>query len=108
MDEGLIKRLVVTIKCGVCGEYYEGKNVKVLGRRDELWFLSVFCPACGSQGLVAAVIEEGGLPRPIGDLGGAEQAAFRNLGPVSADELLDIHVFLKEFDGDFLRLFSKE
>ena len=108
MDEGFIKRLVVTIKCGVCGEHYEGENVKVLGHRDGLWFLSVFCPACGSQGLVAAVVQEGELPLPITDLSETEQARFRNLGPVSADELLDIHEFLKEFDGEFSRLFSNE
>ena len=108
MDEGFIKRLVATVRCGVCGEHYDGQNVKVLGHRDALWFLNVFCPACGSQGLLAAAIKEGELLWPITDLSETEQARFRNLGPVSADELLDIHGFLKEFDGDVSRLFSKE
>jgi len=108
MDERFIKRLVATVKCGVCGEHYEGQNVKVLGHRDALWFLSVFCPACGGQGLLAAAIKEGELLRPITDLSETEQAKFRNLGPVSADELLDIHEFLRDFDGDVSRLLSEE
>ena len=107
MDEGFIKRLVITIQCGVCGEHYEGENVKVLGHRDGLWFLGVFCPACRSQGLVATTIKERELPLPLTDLSETEQAKFRNLGPVSADELLDIHGFLKEFEGDVSCLFPK-
>jgi hypothetical protein len=108
MDEGFIKRLAVTMKCGVCGERYRGENVEVLGHRDDLWFMSVFCPACGSQGLVAAAVKEGEVLRPVTDISEKEQAKFCNVGPVSADELLDIHVFLKDFDGDFSRLLSRE
>ena len=107
MDEGLIKRLITTIKCGICGRLYEGGNVRILGHRDDLWFLSVFCPACRSQGLVAAVIKEGQLPQLITDLTEADQAKFRELGSVDADDLLDIHTFLREFDGDFAQLFSE-
>ena len=108
MDEGFIKKLVIAIECGVCGERYEDENVRIIGHRDDLWFLSVFCPACRSQGLVAAVIEEGELSCSITDLNEMEQAKFCNQGPVSADELLDIHLFLEEFDGDFSRLFFGE
>ena len=107
MDEGLIKRLIATIKCGICGRLYEGGNVRILGHRDDLWFLSVFCPACRSQGLVAAVIKEGQLPHLITDLTEADQAKFCELEPVDADDLLDIHAFLREFDGDFAQLFSE-
>lgn len=108
MNERYIKRLIATIKCGVCGHHYEGENVKILGHRDEFWFLSVFCPVCRSRGFVAAVIKEGMLPQLITDLSEAEKAKFRDLEAVGADDLLDIHNFLKEFDGDFAHLFSRE
>jgi hypothetical protein len=108
MDGEFIKRLITTIKCGVCGQPYEGENVRILGHRDALWFLSVFCPACRSQGLVAAVIKEGQMPRLITDLTETERAKFRELEPVDADDLLDIHSFLEAFDGDFAHLFSEE
>jgi len=106
MDEGFIKRLVATIKCGVCGQRYEGEHVRILGHYGDLWFLSVYCSACHSQGLVAAVIREGQLPELITDLTEEEYDKFREMDVVSEDDLLDIHNFLKEFDGDFSRFFS--
>ncbi len=108
MDEQFIKRLITTIKCGVCGHHYEGSNVRILGHRDDLWFLSVFCPACRSQGLMAAVINEGRLPELVTDLTEEEYARFCPLVVVVADDVLDVHNFLRDFDGDFSRLFSKE
>ncbi len=107
MEEGFIKRLITTMKCGVCGQHYEVGNVRVLGHRDDLWFMSVFCPSCRSQGLVAVVIKEGKLPQVVTDFTEEEQAKFRGMEAVDADEVLDLHDFLKEFDGDFSHLFSK-
>lgn len=108
MDEGFLKRLVATIKCGVCGQRYEGENVKLLGHYGDLWFLSVYCSACQSQGLVAAVIKEGKLPELITDLTEEEYDKFREIDEVSSNDLLDIHNFLRDFDGDFSYIFSKE
>ncbi|MFQ5925237.1 MAG: hypothetical protein ACE5IE_04505 [Dehalococcoidia bacterium] len=108
MDEQFIKRLITTIKCGVCGHHYEGSNVRILGHHDDLWFLSVFCPACRSQGLMAAVLKEGRLPELVTDLTEEEYARFCSLVAVGADDVLDVHNFLRDFDGDFSRLFSEE
>ena len=105
MDEGFIKRVVATIKCGVCGQHYEEKDVKLLGYHGDLWFLSVYCSACHSQGLVAVVIREGQLPELITDLTEEEYDKFREIDVVSDNDLLDIHSFLKEFDGDFSHIF---
>ncbi len=107
MDERLIKRLMMAVRCGVCGERYEGENVRILGRYSDLWFLSVYCPGCHSQGLVAAVLKEGKLPELVTDLAEEEYAKFREIAVVDADDMLDLHNFLKEFDGDFSRIFSK-
>jgi len=108
MDEGFIKRLVATIKCGVCSQRYQGGNVRILGHYGDLWFLSVYCSACHSQGLVAAVIKEGQVPTLITDLTEREYDKFREMGVVSDNDLLDIHNFLKNFDGDFSHIFFKE
>jgi len=108
MDEKLIKKLMATMKCGVCGQRYEGNNIRILGHRDDLWFLSVYCSACRSQGLVAAVIKEGESFEVVTDLTAEEYAKFSEVDVVDADDVLDIHHFLEEFDGDFLHIFSKE
>ena len=108
MEEGLIKRLLASIKCGVCGQPYEVDNINVLGHQEDLWFLSTFCPACQARCLVAAVIREGRVPEVITDLTKAELDKFRNVSRVTIDEVLDMHNFLKGFDGDFSWLFSQK
>ena len=108
MKENLIKRLMTSVKCGVCGQGYEVDNVNVLGHQEDMWFLSAFCPACHTRYLVAAVIKEGKVPEVITDLTEAELDKFRKMGRVTADEVLDVHSFLKGFDGDFSQLFSQK
>lgn len=108
MEEGLIKRVMASMKCGVCGQRYEPDNINVLGQQEDLWFLRVFCSACQTQYLVAAVIREGKMPEVITDLTEAESDKFRNADKLTADEVLDMHNFLKDFDGDFSRLLSRK
>ena len=108
MEEGLIKRLMASVKCDVCGQRYEVDNINILGHHEDLWFLSVLCPACHARCLVAAVIKQGRVPEVTTDLTKVELDRFRNVGRVSADEVLDMHNFLKGFDGDLSRLFSQE
>ena len=108
MEESLIKRFMTSIKCGVCGQYYEVDNVKVLGHQEDLWFLSVFCSACQTQCLVAAVVKEGKAPKVTTDLTEAEWDKFKEMDELTTDEVLDMHSFLKGFDGDFSQLFSQK
>ena len=108
--ENLIKRLISSLKCNGCGSQYEIDNVDILGHQDELWFLSVFCPSCESQGLVAAVIKEEreGESGSMLDFTGDEYTRFANMEPIDLDEVLDMHIFLSNFDGDFARVFEKQ
>ncbi|MFQ5827455.1 MAG: hypothetical protein ACE5IA_08885 [Dehalococcoidia bacterium] len=108
MDESLVKKLMATLKCSVCGQHYEATNVQVLGRREELWFLSVSCLSCHSQGLVAAVIKEGKPQEIITDLTEEEFARLSEQPSVEGDDILEMHTFLKDFDGDFSSLFPKK
>ena len=108
MEEGLIKRLMASIKCSVCGQPYEVDNISVLGHQEDLWFLNVSCPACHARCLVAAVVKEGRVPEVTTDLTKAELYSFRNESRVTTDDVLDMRNFLKRFDGDFSRLFSQE
>ncbi len=108
MEEKLIKRFMTSIKCSVCRQRYEEDNVKVLGHQEDLWFLSVLCSACQTQCLVAAVIKEGKAPKVTTDLTEAELDKFKKMDKLTADEVLDMHSFLKSFHGDFSQLFSQK
>ena len=108
MEESLIKRLLATIKCGVCGQGYEIGSINVLGHHHDLWFVSALCPACHTRCLVVAVIKEGRVSEIVTDLTEAELDKFKDAARITPDEVLDTHSFLKDFDGDFSRLFSQE
>ena len=108
MENNIIKRLLTSIKCSSCGQHYEGDNIDILGHQEDLWFLRVFCPSCYTQCLVIAIIKEGEAPEVITDLTKAELDRLRDVGAPTADDMLDMHNFLKAFDGDFSRLFTQK
>ena len=60
-----------------------------------------------SQVLVATVIRRGKAPEVITDLSATELAKFGKNNRITADDILEMHNFLKDFDGDFGRIFSK-
>ena len=107
MDEKFIKKLVATLKCGVCGQQYEGSNFSVLGHRNKMWFLNATCPACQTQAMIAVVVKEGKPAEVVTELTEAELAKFAQESALESDDILDIHNFLKSFDGDFSKLFGK-
>ena len=108
MDEGFIKKLLANMKCGICGQPYESSNIHVMGHREDMWFLSVHCLSCKSQGLVAAVIKEGETPEAVPELTTADIEKFASYSPVDSDDVLDIHTFLEGYSGDFSALFSED
>lgn len=107
MDERQMKKLLASMKCGICGQKYESSNVKILGHREELWFLSVFCQSCCSHGLVAAVVKEGKAMEIVTDLKPEEFQRFKDKESIKADDVLDMHQFLKDFRGDISFLFPQ-
>jgi len=107
VEEKLVKKLVASVKCSVCGQRYKASNIDVLGHEEDLWFLRISCPVCNTQYLVAAIIEEDRMPELVTDLTEAELDRFRNMDKLTPDDVLDMYNFLQDFDGDFARLFSQ-
>ena len=108
MEEGIIRKLVASVKCSVCGQDYDVDNISILGQREGLWFFRAVCSACNSQSLMTAIIKESKETELIAsDLTQAELKKFESMGEVTADEILSMHNFLEDFDGDFPRFFSQ-
>ena len=108
MEEGLIKKLMTKVKCDVCGRGYEVDNIDIVGHEENLWFIKVRCPFCHTQCLVAAVVKESKVPEVTSDLTEVELQRFRDKDGLSGDDRLDMHNFLKDFNGDFSWLFSQK
>jgi hypothetical protein len=121
--EKQIKRIVLDRmeRCSVCHRGFEPDDVQVLSRKSDMWMLMVSCGECHARNFVAAVIGDGDAEEA--------QLALRRLGeehlrsrldtdseteneddiasePISIDDVLEIHEFLREFDGDFRQLFK--
>ena len=72
-----------------------------------MWFLRVLCSTCHTQCLVAAVVREEGIPEVVSDLTAAELGE-NGAETIGTDDVIAMHNFLKDFDGDFSRLFGQE
>jgi hypothetical protein len=109
--EERVKRLILSAvsRCGACRRRYQLENLAVVGHREHLWMVTVICERCHTQGFITAVIEGHDLGVQDSDGGplAAEQASEAVADPVTTDDLLDIHQFLDEFDGNFVTLFAR-
>jgi transcription elongation factor Elf1 len=106
MEERIVKKLMTSVKCTSCGQNYQMHDVKILGNHQDLYFLQVSCSSCHSRFLITAVINQSSNPDIISDLTDAEFAKFKNARVLNADDVLDMHSFLKEFNSDFCGLFG--
>lgn len=107
MDESLIKQLITSITCGSCGKNYDEDHIEIIEHKEEMWFLRVSCPSCKLKCLVAAIIREDGESEVVTDLTPDELEKFKNSEVISEDDLLDMHGFLRNFDGDFPHAFRQ-
>jgi len=102
-----IKHLIATIQCANCGAQYSLDDIHVLGHRGDLWVSAVVCRHCGTQGLIFAMVKDDEeTAEVITDVDPEEMEVFRNLPEISMNEVLDMHLFLRDFDGDFSSLFG--
>ncbi|MGB2813936.1 MAG: hypothetical protein WBC50_09295 [Dehalococcoidales bacterium] len=107
MEDRLIKKLMTSMKCEECGQNYESFNIDILGHREDMWFLRALCSSCHTQCLVAAVVKEDKVVEEVEDLTTAE--VDRNQSEaIEIDDMLDMHNFLVDFDGDFSSFFGQE
>ena len=104
----LIKHLVASIPCTVCQHYHEPGDVRIVEHHGDMWIMAVKCDHCGTRGLVLAMIQEGKKPETVHELTSQEWARFREMPQIDADDLLDVHEFLRDFEGDVVGLFEDE
>ncbi len=107
MTERQIKMMVSSVKCHICGDHYEKNSIDILGHQNDTWFMNVFCPTCNKSIFIAAIIKKEGSPTIVSDLTKQELDSFSQENMVNDNDLLDLHNFIREFDGDFIKLFSK-
>ena len=105
-QEHLLKQLISTYRCSVCRRSFDRDHVRVAARHDQLWIVSVRCGLCRNQQVFWVKLKENGAETVLRDLSYEEEEQFAAMAPVNSDEVLDMHEFLRDFGGDFKRLFE--
>ena len=117
-SEKQIKRIVLNRmeRCGVCHHVFAPEDIQVLSRRADMWMMVVSCTECHARNFVAAVLGDGDpseaqlalrrlnrqhSDRPLEPL----ESIDADAPPITIDDVLDMHEYLRGFDGDFQRLF---
>ena len=111
--EERLKRLLLRVvaRCRSCQQPYTAESFAIVGQQERRWTVAVACAHCHTRGIITVVADrdapaETPQALPIG-LSRAERERFARGPAVSIDDLLDLHAFLDDFDGDFARLFGQ-
>ena len=125
-QERIIRRLFTEKQCLRCGRPYEAESLLVLARRSEVWMVMISCRECeqkdtyvikfppqmqGRRRVTSYRLSRPPASTPLPEeLEGFQQKQPEMPAhslPVNADDVLDMHLFLKNFNGDFQRLFAE-
>jgi hypothetical protein len=90
--------------CPVCGRSLKGCDVQVLSHEEERFHLQVTCAQCQVTFIVVLAIAGGAVeeiekakPEPESEPAVAAE-------PITVDEIIDLHVYLKSFQGTLKEL----
>lgn len=125
-DFDQIKHLVLRQlnRCVVCHREYEVSDISSVQRKPGVWTLMVECEQCRSRNYIAAVTQDGNPEEAMFEVRSLTERALQDVPTtstesedatetppqgatevVSASDVLEMHEFLKDFDGNFERLF---
>lgn len=109
-NEEVIKQIMTSSKCDICGNVYEEDNIRIIGNVEDTWILQVYCQGCHSQTLLAATVTVEEDPvytreENITDLLPEEQELFQNT-VITVDDVLDMTLFLRGYNGSLKKLFN--
>jgi hypothetical protein len=100
----IIKMFLSNMKCGNCGEHCDPADIGALGHQEDTWLFSIYCSSCNSRGLIYVTIKISEEAEAVTELTEAERSYF--FTPISSSDILDMHIFLEDFNGDFASLFT--
>jgi hypothetical protein len=86
--------------CPVCGRSLKGCDVQVLSHEDERFHLQVTCAQCQVTFIVVLAIAGGAVE----EVAEPVQEPVAQAEPISVDEILDLHLYLKSFQGTLKEL----
>ncbi len=93
--------------CPVCGRSLKGCEIRMLSHVEERYTVQVTCAACRVTFIVILAIQ-GPLPEAVeASDGEAVEAVAGGPGPIESDEVLDVHLLLRDFQGSLVELLQQ-
>jgi hypothetical protein len=89
--------------CPVCGRSLKGCDVQVLSHQDERFHLQVTCAQCQVTFIVVLAIAGGAVE----EVAEPVEEPVAQAEPISVDEILDLHLYLKSFQGTLKELIQE-
>ncbi len=102
----LVFKLVGQLHCLDCGRAYDRDDFSLAHRWEDVWVLSSHCHHCNGRSHVVIFMHVDAAPVVVLDLSPEEAISVAELPAITADDVLDIHLLLSSFDGDFEELFA--
>lgn len=108
----IIEWLAHMLRCPVCGQRYNLDQTKLIESREEKptnsanLLVHIDCERCKSS-VVFSIAVDGPEIFSVGmvtDLTSTDTSKFKNSKPLTSDDVLATHEFLKNFNGDFRSL----
>ena len=92
--------------CPVCGRSLKGCDVQVLSHEDERFHLQVTCAQCQVTFIVVLAIAGGAVDEIESIAAEPTPQVAVEAEPISVDEILDLHLYLKNYQGTLKELIS--
>ena len=106
MVDDFMKNSLPEIHYRRCGQQCLPGNIKLIMQHSNVAWFSVHCHSCGTDNFAMATLHNDEMPEVVTELTESEIAKLST--PIYADDILDMHLFLKDFKGDFSSLFNCE
>jgi hypothetical protein len=103
----LVLKLVAQLSCAECGRRFNPHDFTLVHRWKDMWVLGTRCRHCDVASHVIVFMRLDPEVEPVTDLTADELEAAEEWSPISADDVLDVHALLSEFDGDLGELFER-
>jgi hypothetical protein len=106
-----LRTQLTSFGCASCGQAYETGRIRVLAERDGLFFVDLACTHCDTQAIAIITIQVDEDDDPRADVGEltllATEPDTEPAPAIDADDVLEMHRFLVDFQGDARELLRR-
>ena len=99
----LLRQAVLRVvrHCPQCQQPFDLMDIGLFGQLGETWLFALRCPACHVMTVVGLAVAS--PPEQPSE----QEAPAKKAGPLTSDDVLEMHCVLERFTGDFQALLGK-